>query len=65
MRDPNRLCNFYNEMMRIHMEHFPDWRFGQLMIIFISWITNEKKFDAFFPEEGKMLRLFKEFAGEE
>ena len=64
MRNPNRLYNFYNEMTRIHMEHFPDWRFGQLVCNFISWVTSVKGIDPFFPEEGRMLELFKEFAGE-
>ncbi len=65
MRDPNRLDNFYEEFKRIHKEHFNDWRFGQLISNFFSWIYNEKKRDCFFPEETDMLTLLKEYAGED
>lgn len=65
MRDPNRLDNFYNTMRKIHMETFPDWRFGQLMSNFFGWLYSEKKIDLFFPEEDEMLKYFKEFAGVE
>ena len=62
MRNPNRLYTFYNEVMRIHMEQFPEWRFGQLMINFLGWLQ-QRGVDPFFPEEDTMLELFKEFAG--
>lgn len=62
MRDPNRLYTFYNEVMRIHMEQFRNWRFGQLMINFLGWLS-QRGVDPFFPEEDMMLELFKEFAG--
>lgn len=63
MRDPNRLDTFYATMRNIHQTIFPDWRFGQLMCNFFSWLYSEKKIDLFFPEEDKMLEYFKEFAG--
>ena len=63
MRDPNRLDNFYDTVKQIHKTTFPDWRFGQLMYNFFSWLYSEKKIDLFFPEEDKMLEYFKEFAG--
>lgn len=65
MRDPNRLDSFYEEFKRIHKEHFSDWRFGQLISNFFSWIYREKKKDCFFPEETEMLALLKEYAGED
>ena len=62
MRDPNRLYTFYNEIMRIHMEQFPDWRFSQLIVNFIGWLQ-QRSIDPFYLEEDVILILFKEFAG--
>ena len=62
MRDPNRLDNFYDEMKKLHMECFPDWRFGQLISNFFGWIWQTYKIDIFFPEEDRMLDLFKEYS---
>ena len=64
MRNPERLEGFYTELKRLHKEKFPDWRFGQLMINFLHWVALEKKCDPFFPEEDRMLRYLKEYAGE-
>lgn len=64
MRDPDRLDPFYEELKRIHKESFPDLRFGQFMIVFISWLQSKKKVDPFFPEEDKMLDYFREFAAD-
>lgn len=65
MRNPERLHGFYNEFKRIHMQHFPDWRSGQLMYNFMMWLDGKKQIDIFFPEENELIKLFKEFAGEE
>lgn len=62
MRNPDRLDNFYTEIMNIHKKEFPDWRFGQLYYNFFSWLMSTKKIDPFFPEEDKMLEYLKEFA---
>ncbi len=62
MRNPDRLDIFYEEFKKIHKERFPDLRFGQLISNFFGWIYQEKKKDFFFPEEGEMLSLFREFA---
>lgn len=51
MRDPNRLDNFYEQLKQIHKENFPDWRFGQFMMNFLSWYGR----DPFYIEEGKFL----------
>lgn len=64
MRNPDRLDNFYEEMKKIHKKSFPDWRFGQLMYNFFGWLYSEKKIDIFFPEEGRMIEYFKEFASD-
>lgn len=64
MRDPNRLYKFYNELMRIHMEEFPDWRFGQLIGNFEAWLFRVKNVgDIFYIEEEELLRLINEYVG--
>ena len=64
MRDINRLDKFYDELKEIHKKHFPDWRFGQLIInVLADWQAKTKR-DIFFPEEDEMLRWFKEYVKE-
>ena len=65
MRNPERLNNFYNEVSRLHKTYLPNWRAGQLWMNFLWWLQNNKKIDPFFPEEDKMIELFKEFCSEE
>lgn len=66
MRDVNRLYGFYNELMKIHMENFPDWRFGQLIDNLEQWIRNVKSYDdLFYIEEDTMLRYINEFVEDE
>lgn len=64
MRDPNRLYKFYNELMRIHMEKFPDWRFGQFIGNFEAWLLmNSRDIDGmFYIEEEEFLKLLNEYA---
>lgn len=64
MRDPNRLYSFYDELQAIHMEKFPDLRFGQLMSGFIYWCIHTKRIDIFNLEESEFIELFKEFSYE-
>lgn len=64
MRDVNRLYGFYNELMKIHMENFPDWRFGQLINNLEQWLQINNKIpwnDIFYVEEDEMLEYLKEF----
>lgn len=61
MRDPNRLNDFYEQFKYLHKACYPDLRFGQLCMNFFYWLSTEKGIDAFFPEEEKMLDLFKEY----
>lgn len=62
MRDINRLDTFYKELMEIHKEHFPDWRFGQLVNNLERWLqANKGLVDMFYIEEYEMLRYINEF----
>ena len=62
MRDANRLDGFYNKLRSVHMEHFPDWRFGQLVCNLERWIKENKKIDdIFYIEEIPMLYYLNEF----
>ena len=61
MRNPNRLDTFYDELKRIHKEKVPDWRFGQLIMNFLSWYGR----DPFYLEEDKMIDLFRKYFSEE
>lgn len=63
MRRPERLYKFYEQVNLIHMQQFPDWRFGQLMTNFFKWLQSIKDVDPFFPEEDELIDLFREFAG--
>lgn len=63
MRRPNRLYGFYENLRQIHMTHFPDWRFGQLVENFRSWLKNYKNVDIFYSEENELIDYLKEFAG--
>lgn len=63
MRDISRIKEFTDEFAEIWVDEFPDWRFGQLMNNFSTWLSSYKKTDCFFPEEKEMMELFKEYAG--
>ena len=61
MRNPDRLDKFYDKLKEMHKENVPDWRFGQLMSNFLTWVYNTKNTDIFFPEEDKMIQLLEEY----
>lgn len=61
MRNPNRLDLFYQTLIEIHKQKFPDIRFGQLMCNFFGWVMSSKGIDPFFPEEDKMIEYLKEY----
>lgn len=63
MRDANRLYDFYAELQRIHIQYFPDWRFGQFMTVFFG-ITDFGIADPFYWEEDECLEKLRKFAGE-
>lgn len=62
MRDPYRLYKFYEKLRDIHIEKFPDLRFGQLCFNFFGWLATERGVDYFFPEEEEMLRALERYA---
>ena len=57
MRDPNRLYDFYQKLQTVHINNFPDWRFGQFMFNFFDCYGQ----DPFFLEEDKFLELLDKF----
>ena len=62
MRDLSRLYGFYNELMKVHMNNFPDWRFGQLINNLERWLSRKKGIaDTFYINEVVMLRYLNEF----
>ena len=61
MRDINRLDNFYNELKNIHKNQFPDWRFTQLILNFLSWHYSIFKSDGFYIEEEDFLIQLNQF----
>ena len=65
MRDPNRLYKFYAELQRIHIQYFPDWRFGQFMTNFFGIVDfGIADSDPFFWEEDECLEKLRAFVGE-
>lgn len=61
MRDVNRLDNFYDTLKDLHKNYFPDWRFMQLFINFLSWHFSKYGNDGFYVEEDKFINRFNEF----
>ena len=50
MRDINRLPNIYNKLLEAHKQ-FPDLRFLQFIMAFLSWHMNEYRTDGFYVED--------------
>lgn len=59
MRNPDRIKEFCNELAEIWETNVPQWRFGQL-ICNVFGTLNE---DPFYPEEDKMIKIFKDYFG--
>lgn len=57
MRDASRIFPLYNFLAKVHLENFPDWRFGQFIDNFKDWYGR----DLFYLEddviEEKMTRF--------
>ena len=58
MRDPNRLYNFYDEVIRLHMEYLPHMRVGEF------WCSLKEP-DLFYVEDDQILEYMEEFCKEE
>lgn len=65
MRNSERIDEFTLELNKMWKTYYPDWRFGQLMSNFLSFVVHHKKRDIFFPEESEMLTYLREYCGEE
>ncbi len=61
MRNSARLDEFYEKLKKLHKRYIPDWRFGQFMYNFVSWMLEYKKRDIFFPEEDSMIEYIIEY----
>lgn len=55
-RDPERLEGFYEKLKTIHKNHFPEQRFGQMIINFQADYG-----DIFYLEENRFLENFTEW----
>lgn len=62
--EPEKVNAFYIELNKAHLEYKPQWRFGQFMYNFFSWISSQKLKDIFYIEEDEMMELLKEYIGE-
>lgn len=61
MRNTNRIPEFLNDVEKIWVEKVPDWRFGQLMINFLTWSKSKELSDPFYWEEDKFLAILIEY----
>ena len=63
MRRPERLYKFYEQVNLIHMQQFPDWRFGQFMCNVLGDMQSKGR-DPFFPEEDEMIEFIEKYVKE-
>ena len=63
MRDINRIEPMMAEFTEFWKAH-PDWRFGQLIMNFISWYYQKYKKDCFYIEDNEILKYIEEFIDE-
>jgi hypothetical protein len=61
---PEKLNELYMELNRIHLDYKPQWRFGQFIHNFNMWLESQKLKDIFYIEEDEMIKLLKEYVGE-
>lgn len=59
MRDPKRIPEFLRRLEDA-WSAFPDWRFGQLVMNFLSWLGR----DPFYIEDDKLAELIDAFVKE-
>lgn len=61
MRDPKRLDDFYDRLKKVHQEKLPDWRFGQLMLNFLSAYMASNRIDFFYCEDAQLIKELEEY----
>ena len=61
MRDPRRLDDFYDRLKKVHQEKLPDWRFGQLIINFLSAYMISNGTDLFYCEDAQLIKELEEY----
>ena len=57
MRDINRISMLCNAIACQWINYFPDWRFGQLIVNFLSWLGK----DPFYMEDEDFYEKFTQF----
>jgi len=60
MRDESRILPFMERLAKQWQSNCPDWRFGQLLINFLSWYGR----DPFYLEEKEFEERFNDFIKE-
>lgn len=61
MRKPDRLDEFYWELLAVHKTYYPDLREGQFLYNFLSWINRVKERDPFYLEHAQMMDILHEY----
>lgn len=61
MRNPKRIDEFCEEFRKM-WHRVPDWRFGQLVSNFLSYVYEQSNKDIWFIEEPEMLEYVKDYA---
>lgn len=62
MRDEFRIPFFCDNLSEVWINCFPDQRFGQFVINFLSWISKSKKMDPFYIEDDKIQEFLEEYS---
>ena len=60
MRDPKRIDDYVKDLAE-YWHLVPDWRFGQFMFNFLSYVTKETRRDIFFIEDKEMFELLAKY----
>lgn len=61
MRDPERLNEIYETMLKDHKEKLSDLRMGQLWCNFLGFLYDKTGRDPFYIEDAEFLAQWKEF----
>ena len=61
MRNLERIDQIISQLLLYWKGMVPDWRFGQLMVNFIGFVTKRTGRDIFYIEDEEMAQLLEEF----